>query len=262
MLYGYIYKITNTVNNKIYIGQTKRNPKDRWDEYKRSPHNEHLKNSFNKYGIESFIFEIIDTAESHEELNTKEKYYISKYDSTNVDKGYNLSAGGNGPLGVKWSEEACLVASKDRLGSRWFHKGTERHLIRACNIEQFVKEHPDFIQGYGEGRTHRPPSEETRKKMSEHCVFRNKSKESYEKQIATYKSKKFHWYTNGRDNRQIPEGQDVPEGFYRGKFLSEEAKKSMGKQNIGRTPWNKGLTKYTDDRVASYGKLVSAAKSK
>jgi group I intron endonuclease len=56
-----------------------------------------------KYGIENIVFEIIDLADSYEELCEKEKYYIELYDSFN--NGYNCTLGGEGTLGRVDSEE-------------------------------------------------------------------------------------------------------------------------------------------------------------
>ena len=65
---AYIYKITNILNNKIYIGQTIRQPSLRWNEHKSeslcstSKHGRlyHLHCAIRKYGVDSFIFEVID----------------------------------------------------------------------------------------------------------------------------------------------------------------------------------------------------------
>lgn len=110
-VYGIIYKITNTVNNKSYIGQT-RNKRGFHGRYYHSGngiervykfhkiqkqnnecYNEHLLRSIEKYGFESFkVEEIFDTAMSQEELNQKEIYYIKLFDSYN--NGYNMTPGG------------------------------------------------------------------------------------------------------------------------------------------------------------------------
>ena len=85
-----IYKITNLTNSKIYIGKdTKSNPR-----YFGS--GVLIKKAINKYGIDNFTKEIIDTAETIEELSTKEKYWISFYNSTERKIGYNISIGGDG----------------------------------------------------------------------------------------------------------------------------------------------------------------------
>lgn len=110
-VYGIIYKITNKINNKSYIGQThcKRGFNGRYyhsgsgiervykyhklqkknGEY----YNEHLLYSMEKYGLDAFdVCEVFDTAMNKEELNTKEIYYISYFDS--YHNGYNMTPGG------------------------------------------------------------------------------------------------------------------------------------------------------------------------
>ena len=93
-----IYKVTNLINNKIYIGQTVSSLEIRKSQHERS-YSYGYRNAFpraiNKYGKENFKWEIIDTANSLEELNEKENYYIGLYQSTNRKKGYNLKCGGN-----------------------------------------------------------------------------------------------------------------------------------------------------------------------
>lgn len=98
---GYIYKITNTVNNKIYIGQTVRNPLLRKEEHfnnlrKGIHHNSHLQHSFEKYG-EVFEFEVIEEC-SDENLNEREIALIEEFKS--YYKGYNETKGGDGFVGA------------------------------------------------------------------------------------------------------------------------------------------------------------------
>jgi len=94
--YGIIYKITNPINGKCYIGQTTQGIKQRRAEHYarlaggRRDHK--LYRAFTKYGIENFVWELIDTASCKESLDTKEKYYISCYGS--YYRGYNATDGG------------------------------------------------------------------------------------------------------------------------------------------------------------------------
>lgn len=94
-----IYKATNIVNGKIYIGQTVNTLKYRKDQHFResksgSRQNTYFHNAIIKYGENNFVFEIIDYADSIEELNNKEAYWISEYNSTDRNIGYNLDSGG------------------------------------------------------------------------------------------------------------------------------------------------------------------------
>ena len=87
-----VYKITNLINNKIYIGITKRDPKIRFNEHF-SNKNELLYKAKEKYGKDNFLLEIIESNISEDMIDEKERYYIQLYKSL-VPNGYNLSQGG------------------------------------------------------------------------------------------------------------------------------------------------------------------------
>jgi len=118
--YGVIYKITNLVNGKIYIGQSK-NYKTRWNEHKRLSKKEANANdtvfvrALRKYSIEKFTFEIIDYAESAQKLNELEEFYIKDYNSV-VPNGYNLTSYINGVSIL--SEESRLKMSESRRNTK------------------------------------------------------------------------------------------------------------------------------------------------
>lgn len=94
-LLGTIYKITNLINNKVYIGQTKQYYLDRWSQHKSHAKtglsNHKLARALRKYGEENFIIEIVEQC-SYEELDEKETYWIEYYDS--IKNGYNILTGG------------------------------------------------------------------------------------------------------------------------------------------------------------------------
>jgi group I intron endonuclease len=92
-----IYKITNIVNGKIYIGQTKQSLSDRLCKhfYDSRAGDYYFANALKKYGKENFKMEKIDEAETVEECNEKEIYYIDKLKSRNREIGYNSRVGGD-----------------------------------------------------------------------------------------------------------------------------------------------------------------------
>jgi group I intron endonuclease len=94
----YIYKITNTINNKIYIGKTLQTIEKRWSEHcrdfiKSSEEKRPLYSAMNKYGIENFSVEEVEECSSEEALD-REKYWIEYYGS--FKNGYNATLGGDG----------------------------------------------------------------------------------------------------------------------------------------------------------------------
>lgn len=105
--YGYIYMISNTENDKLYIGQTRRNLNIRWRQHLLSSKNEKenytlLYRAMNKYGCDKFNIQLIKkySFDSKEELietlNQEEIRYISEYNSVKPN-GYNMQLGGKSP---------------------------------------------------------------------------------------------------------------------------------------------------------------------
>lgn len=109
---GYIYKITNNVNSKCYIGQTSKTIEDRWKEHiktsqneKREGYNYPLYKAFRKYGIENFSIDEIEECDISE-LNDREMYWIKYYDS--YHNGYNQTLGGSGGKYLELDENEVI----------------------------------------------------------------------------------------------------------------------------------------------------------
>lgn len=85
-----IYKITNLINGKIYIGKDTVSDKNYYGSGLL------IKRAINKHGIENFKKEILEECNNNDELCIREKYWIEKYNSTNSQIGYNISKGGDG----------------------------------------------------------------------------------------------------------------------------------------------------------------------
>lgn len=91
-----IYKITNLVNGKIYIGLTTQELKIRWKGHKQSSKTDTrpLYKAMRKYGIDNFSIDVVEHVDDMRSLGERERHYIKLYDTQNPKNGYNLSAGG------------------------------------------------------------------------------------------------------------------------------------------------------------------------
>ena len=101
---GFIYKITNRVNNKVYIGQTHFTVEHRWKQHIKNYNIEHRKQplykAFDKYGLDNFYVEPIEEIDS-DQLDEREMYWIAYYDS--FKNGYNANIGGTGKV-YTWTD--------------------------------------------------------------------------------------------------------------------------------------------------------------
>lgn len=114
-----IYKITNNVNQKSYIGLSV-DIEDRWCEHRRELNqqrhkNKHLQRAWNKYGESNFTFEIIEECEK-DELCSRERFYIKHFDT--YLNGYNMTLGGDGTLGKFHSQETRQKISNASKGRK------------------------------------------------------------------------------------------------------------------------------------------------
>jgi len=98
---GFIYKITNTINNKNYIGQTINSVEYRFNQHFREAKSEKLlqkttsyfHNALNKYDKNQFKYEVLEEVDNFQ-LSDREKYWIRILDATNREIGYNIGEGG------------------------------------------------------------------------------------------------------------------------------------------------------------------------
>ena len=234
MNYGIIYKCHNIINNKVYIGQTTRNIKQRIKEHFNHAPNAHFKNAIDKYSSNNFRWNVIDTANSFNELNFKEIFYISCYNSANRKYGYNISAGGNNPIlrgenngmyGKTHSDEIKKKISELRFNVSWDERFGEKK-------SQEYKEKLS-ISNKGSKR-----SKETKKKMSDNqwlkeqgYLISGENNPNYE----NYWSNEQKLLITGKNNGMYGKGHLVTgekNGMY-GKTHSDEIKKKMSIKNKG-----------------------------
>lgn len=145
---GCIYLITNLINNKKYIGQTKYDTSHRIKghlyDVRTNRKNYHLYNAINKYGWENFQVETLEKNIPEEDLDTLEIYYIGLYDTYN--NGYNKTLGGGGIRGYHHTPETKQKISKNH------------------NPNMYTKERAEKISFANKGK---PKSEEHKRKLSE-----------------------------------------------------------------------------------------------
>lgn len=145
---GIIYKYTNQVNGKVYIGQT-------INEYKRKYSHSKALNSWRsyfheavkKYGIDSFSYEVLKTIDRDNsqdlkiELDKEEQRYIAEYKSNNKLYGYNLTIGGSGTLGIKQSEESNAKRSKSMKAKKKTLTTEQVEYLQSFNKHDYLAHH-------------------------------------------------------------------------------------------------------------------------
>lgn len=115
----YVYLIHNIINNKVYVGKTK-NLKKRWASHislaKNKATNQYIHRAIRKYGVNNFIFSIIQVLNTEHEYNQAEMYWIKYFNSNNLNYGYNLTQGGDGSSGREQTKITRAKISKTKKG--------------------------------------------------------------------------------------------------------------------------------------------------
>lgn len=136
-----IYKFTNKINNKVYIGKAD-NLEERFKSHKRNYNNENLPDyntkfyrALRKYGFENFEYEIVESNSdwTEETLNQKEIDYISLYRATEETFGYNIQKGGNNTAVPRKLNESQVLLIKEQLISSAI---TMRDLANQYNVSE------------------------------------------------------------------------------------------------------------------------------
>ena len=109
---GYIYKITNLINQKAYIGKTVGSIEKRWQEHKRDCKrfsDRPLYRALNKYGIDNFKVELVEEVDI-KDLSEREIYWIGYYHT--YTEGYNATLGGDGKILYDYDLIAELIRNQ------------------------------------------------------------------------------------------------------------------------------------------------------
>lgn len=225
-MYGYIYKTTNLINGKKYIGKHISEIFEP-DSYLGS--GILLSKALKKYGKENFKCELLETCSSKEELDRKEKYWISYYDCVEDIDYYNLAKGGDGGIGRGF-------------GSYWEDedKKTIALIKQKESLNKFFKENKDIRSGknnpmYGKHHTKETKDRISTKlksseklKNSTRFKYHSHSKQSKEKIGKALRGR--IWITDGNICKLVPNDTILPEGWKLGRKLSEETKNRLFKK--------------------------------
>lgn len=200
-MYYTIYKITNKINGKVYIG--KHQTKDLGDGYMGS--GKYLKHAIEKYGLENFSKEILYIFNNEDEMNSKEAELVDE-EFVKEDSNYNLCPGGQGGFGyinenrdsdyyVELSKKGNSVSTEKRiLASKANAKKGLAVIEKLALKESFrkaraAKARPKLLETMSK--------QETRDKMSRGRKGRGVGKEN------SQYGKRYKWLNNGRINRKV-----------------------------------------------------------
>lgn len=147
-----IYKITNKINGKIYIGLTTTPIKRRIAAHVRKSKLSNaggVSGAIKKYGFDNFSVSVIDTAKNLDELNQKEKHYIKSMASLSPN-GYNLHTGGDSHrCSQETKKKLSLSASKRRMS-----KETRKRMSESGKLKIFTEETRARMSKALKGRKH------------------------------------------------------------------------------------------------------------
>lgn len=149
-----IYRITNTVNGKIYIGQSrniwKRLEAHRTDLRTGTAKNQHLQNAWNKYGESAFVFETIEDVplpthltdkKRASMLNSREQYHIDSSGCLNRDIGYNLQSKATGGKEIMCSKRVQVRICEAYIQGFSMHKVALKEGVHGVTVKKVLLRH-------------------------------------------------------------------------------------------------------------------------
>lgn len=232
---GHIYVITNTANDKKYVGQTVRSVEKRWVEHlahARIGEGTAIARAIRKYGHEKFVIKEIDCADSPERLDELEEGYIKSF-GTLLPNGYNLHTGGRHHITLSETKAKISAALFGNQYAKGFKHSdeTKMKVSEAGKGRKFSDEHKRKIGIASEGRQCSP---EAKVKIGNANRGRQKSAETIAKISAGNKGKVMSAESR-RKLSLIKMGNDIGvagrakiSAAHRGKPLSQEHRVKLG----------------------------------
>lgn len=186
--YGYIYITTNLIEGKRYIEQHK---SDKFEPNKYMGSGIYFLNALKKYGKNNFKCELLEWCGTKEQLNEREKYWISYYNAQSDDSFYNLREGGSGE--ILFTESSLERISKNNIGKHF--KSEEQRKQHSLKMKGFkamlgkhMSEETKKKQSQAKlGKKIGPRSEATKQAQREKMLGRHPSKETILKRASKIK---------------------------------------------------------------------------
>lgn len=221
-----IYKITNNINNKIYIGKdTTSNPN-----YYGS--GSLISKSIKKYGIENFTKEIIEICESNEILCEREKFWIEFFNSSDLKIGYNISKGGDGGDTLSNNPNIDIIRKKisETMKKKIFSEEHRKNLSKNHQSTKYRKG-KTYEELYGKEKSEQY-KDKLKSSRQKYKTEKERLGDKYDRVISILKTKfigdnnpmrknKYIWYFNPDTNivKRIIEGSIIPDGFIKGRKI-------------------------------------------
>lgn len=226
---GYVYMTTNLINGMRYIGKHK---SDRFVGKTYIGSGALLKKAIAEYGRNNFICELIESCDTLEDLDVRERYWISYYNATEDKEFYNIAEGGTGSSGIVFGQRMAEAWKDENYrnihieGNKRYWKDPENHRIRtelnrktdhksvwtselrnqqsdkqkiAWSNSELIERHRKHMKGIWSN----PEMIEAQRERNT-----GSSNPSYGK----------HYYVDGSDHWIYCKPEDVPDGYYRAKY--------------------------------------------
>lgn len=237
-----IYKIVNTINGKIYIGSAVNLKRRKYIHFLLLQKKEHcniiLQSAFDKYGIDSFSFEVLEFVDDKCQLIQREQFYLNTYKPYKKKNGYNISPTAGSTLGVPSKSKGVprSEATKLKISIANIGRTNSKESIAQCIATKILR---------GSGRH----TEESKRKISQGRIgvdnpfFGKKHSDESRKRIAENLTGSKNPFFGKRHSKEIME---IIADKQKGKIISADARAKMSLAGKGR----KQSKEHVQNRIA------------